>query len=118
LLDLPWDWSWIVLGGRLDAPKPVFTLEMGCAGFYIAVLIGGSVCIQISREGGERLLMIKVRARDREPVEQLLKRFKKLCEKEGLTKDIKRSSYYEKPSERRRRKIRKAERKAQQSVKK
>ena len=41
-------------------------------------------------------------------MQQLLKRFKKLCEKEGLTRDIKRNSYYEKPSERRRRKDRKS----------
>jgi len=52
--------------------------------------------------------MIKVRARANESIEQLLKRFKKLCEKEGLTKDIKRTSYYEKPSERRRRRERKS----------
>lgn len=39
----------------------------------------------------------------------MLKRFKKLCEKEGLIKDIKRTSYYEKPSERRRRRLRKSE---------
>ena len=52
--------------------------------------------------------MIKVRARGNETVEQMLKRFKKLCEKEGLTKDIKRNSYYEKPSERRRRQERKS----------
>jgi len=38
----------------------------------------------------------------------MLKRFKKLCEKEGLTKEVKRNSYYEKPSERRRRQLRKA----------
>ena len=47
--------------------------------------------------------MIKVKSRGNESVEQMLKRFKKMCEKEGLTKDIKRNSYYEKPSERRRR---------------
>ena len=52
--------------------------------------------------------MIKVRARGNETVEQMLKRFKKMCEKEGLTKDIKRNSYYEKPSERRRRQERKS----------
>lgn len=61
--------------------------------------------------------MIKVRARANEGVEQLLKRFKKLCEKEGLTKDIKRTSYYEKPSERRRRRERKSmKREAQKGV--
>jgi len=51
--------------------------------------------------------MIKVKARSNESVEQMLKRFKKICEKEGLTRDIKRNSYYEKPSERRRRRQRK-----------
>ena len=52
--------------------------------------------------------MIKVKARGNESVEQMLRRFKKMCEKEGLTKDIKRNSYYEKPSERRRRRMRKS----------
>ena len=52
--------------------------------------------------------MIKVKARGNESVEQMLRRFKKMCEKEGLTKDIKRNSYYEKPSERRRRRLRKS----------
>ncbi len=52
--------------------------------------------------------MIKVKARANESVNQMLRRFKKLCEKEGLTKDIKRNSYYEKPSERRRRRARKS----------
>lgn len=51
--------------------------------------------------------MIKVKARGNESVSQMLRRFKKMCEKEGLTKDIKRTSYYEKPSERRRRRLRK-----------
>ena len=56
----------------------------------------------------ERLCMIRVKVRGNETVEQMVRRFKKLCEKEGLTRDIKRTSYYEKPSERRRRKIRKS----------
>ena len=52
--------------------------------------------------------MIKVKARGNESVEQMIRRFKKMCEKEGLVKDIKRNSYYEKPSERKRRRIRKS----------
>ncbi len=52
--------------------------------------------------------MIRVKVRTNESVEQMVRRFKKLCEKEGLTRDIKRTSYYEKPSERRRRKLRKS----------
>ena len=47
--------------------------------------------------------MIKVKTRGSESAEQLLKRFKKACEKEGLTKDMKRVAYYEKPSETKRR---------------
>ncbi|HUS92461.1 MAG TPA: 30S ribosomal protein S21 [Phycisphaerae bacterium] len=56
--------------------------------------------------------MIKVKARGNESVEQMIKRFKKMCEKEGLVKDIKRNSYYEKPSERRRRQLRKSQKRA------
>ncbi|MDX2197482.1 MAG: 30S ribosomal protein S21 [Phycisphaerae bacterium] len=52
--------------------------------------------------------MIRVKVRSNESVEQMVRRFKKLCEKEGLVRDIKRTSYYEKPSERRRRKVRKS----------
>jgi small subunit ribosomal protein S21 len=56
--------------------------------------------------------MLRVKARGNETIEQMLKRFKKMCEKEGLTRDIKRQSYYEKPSERKRRKARKAQKRS------
>ena len=56
--------------------------------------------------------MIKIRARAGESIQQMVKRFKKMCEKEGLIRDIKRNSYYEKPSERNRRRRRKAQRAA------
>lgn len=59
--------------------------------------------------------MIKVKARGNESIDQMLRRFKKMCEKEGLTKDIKRNSYYEKPSERRRRRQRKSAKRAMYS---
>lgn len=54
--------------------------------------------------------MIKIKARGGESIHQMMKRFKKMCEKEGVIKDIKRQSYYEKPSEKRRRRVRKAQR--------
>lgn len=54
--------------------------------------------------------MIKVRSRVGESVQQMVKRFKKMCEKEGLIRDMKRLSYYEKPSEKNRRRRRKASR--------
>lgn len=53
-------------------------------------------------------MAIRIKARSGEHVEQMMRRFKKLCEKEGLTKDIKRKEFYEKPSERNRRAERKA----------
>jgi small subunit ribosomal protein S21 len=53
-------------------------------------------------------MAIRVKARSGEDVQQMLRRFKKLCEKEGLTKDVKRKEFYEKPSERRRRAARKS----------
>ena len=54
--------------------------------------------------------MVRVKARGNETVEQMLRRLKKICEKEGLNRDIKRNSYYEKPSERKRRRHRKSQR--------
>jgi len=56
--------------------------------------------------------VIKVKPRGNESVQQLLRRFKRLCQREGLTRDIKRTSYYEKPSEKKRRQSRKSVRRA------
>ena len=50
--------------------------------------------------------MIRIEARGGEPLERTLKRFKKACEKEGLAKDIKKNAYYEKPSDKMRRRVR------------
>jgi len=55
---------------------------------------------------------IRLKARSGETAEQLLRRFKKLCEKEGLIKEVKRRAYYEKPSERRRREVRRGPRRS------
>ena len=54
-------------------------------------------------------MSIRIKARSGESVEQMLRRFKKLCEKEGLTKDVKKKQNYEKPSERKRRDARRHE---------
>ncbi len=58
--------------------------------------------------GAPSLMAIRIKSRSGESTEQMMRRFKKLCEKEGLTKDIKRKEFYEKPSERRRRAARKS----------
>jgi len=52
---------------------------------------------------------IRLKSRSGERADQLMRRFKKLCEKEGLTKEIKKRAYYEKPSEQRRRAARKSQ---------
>lgn len=62
---------------------------------------------------GDQLMSIRIKARSGESAEQMLRRFKKLCEKEGLTKDVKKHAYYEKPSERRRRAQRKSAKRMQ-----
>jgi small subunit ribosomal protein S21 len=59
-------------------------------------------------------MAIRIKARAGESAEQMMRRFKKMCEKEGLTKDIKRRAYYEKPSERKQRALRKSIKRAQQ----
>jgi len=61
----------------------------------------------ISTEG--RLNSVtKVRVKSDEPFEKALRRFKKKCNKEGLLQRLKELKYYEKPSDRRRRKLAKA----------
>ena len=48
--------------------------------------------------------MIKISVREDESLESVLKRFKRICDKEGIKKALKQYSYYEKPSDKRRRK--------------
>ena len=59
-------------------------------------------------------MAIRLKARAGEPVGVMMRRFKKLCEKEGLTKEVKKRAYYEKPSERRQRAIRKRAKRIEQ----
>ncbi len=68
-----------------------------------------SVSLELSDGIGETV--VRVRPRGNESIQQMLKRFKRLCQREGLTRDMKRHSYYEKPSERKRRQTRKSIRK-------
>ena len=52
--------------------------------------------------------MTKVRVKTEEPFEKALRRFKKKCNKEGILQRLKEVKHYEKPSEKRRRKLAKA----------
>ena len=47
----------------------------------------------------------EVTLRKDEPIDVALKRFKKLCQKNGILQDIKRHQFYEKPSERKKKKM-------------
>jgi small subunit ribosomal protein S21 len=47
---------------------------------------------------------IRVVPRPGESVQSAIKRLRKLCDREGVTKEMKRTEYYEKPSEKHRRK--------------
>lgn len=51
-------------------------------------------------------MTVRVMVKNNEPLEKTLKRLRKICNNEGVTREIKRTSVYEKPSERRRRKER------------
>ena len=56
--------------------------------------------------------MIKIFPRKKEKIQSTLKRFRKILEKDGIIKEMKRLAYYEKPSDRRSRIQRKIKRDA------
>ena len=66
------------------------------------------------REGG-RVSLSEVIIHDDENFERALKRFKKKCEKAGILSDLRKHRHYEKPSERRKRKLNAAIRKNRRS---
>lgn len=51
-----------------------------------------------------------------EPIDKALKRFKKECQKSGIPAELRRREHYEKPSERRKRKVEAARRKARRRL--
>jgi len=53
----------------------------------------------------------KINLRDNEPLERALRRFKKKIEREGIIKQVKARKHYEKPSVKKRRKMREARKK-------
>ena len=57
-------------------------------------------------------LMVVMRVRDRESIQEAVRRFRKLVERSGLKREMRRRQYYEKPSEIKRRARLRAERRA------
>ncbi|MEM6689279.1 MAG: 30S ribosomal protein S21 [Planctomycetota bacterium] len=47
--------------------------------------------------------MVTMRVRDRESIQEAVRRFRKLVERSGLKREMRRRQYYEKPSEIKRR---------------
>ncbi len=56
--------------------------------------------------------MVSMRVRDRESIQEAVRRFRKLVERSGLKREMRRRQYYEKPSEISRRNRLRAERRA------
>jgi small subunit ribosomal protein S21 len=53
----------------------------------------------------------RINIKDNEPLERALRRFKKKIEREGILRQVKARKHYEKPSVKKRRKIREARKK-------
>ena len=51
-------------------------------------------------------MSVRILVKSGEPLEKTLRRLRKICNNEGVTRDVKRLAFFEKPSERRRRKER------------
>lgn len=56
--------------------------------------------------------MVKLKVRDSESIHEAVRRFRKLVERSGIKKEMRRKEYYEKPSDTRRRARLRAERRA------
>ncbi len=56
--------------------------------------------------------MVSMCVRDRESIQEAVRRFRKLVERSGLKREMRRRQYYEKPSETKRRARLRAERRA------
>jgi small subunit ribosomal protein S21 len=60
--------------------------------------------------------MVRLIVRDRESIQEAVRRFRKLVERSGIKKEMRRREYYEKPSEVRRRARLRAERRSRKIV--
>ncbi|MDD5091435.1 MAG: 30S ribosomal protein S21 [Candidatus Wallbacteria bacterium] len=60
--------------------------------------------------------MAEVKIDKDEPLEKALKRFRKKCEQSGILSEIKKRAYYEKPSEKKKRKAAEAKRKMRKKM--
>lgn len=59
--------------------------------------------------------MVKLQVRDRESIQEAVRRFRKLVERSGIKKEMRRREFYEKPSEINRRARLRAERRSKRA---
>lgn len=59
--------------------------------------------------------VVKLTLRDNESIQEAVRRFRKLVERSGIKKEMRRREYYEKPSETKRRSRLRAERRARRN---
>lgn len=60
--------------------------------------------------------LIRLELKPNEGLDKALRRFKKICDREGLTRDMRKHSYYEKPSEKNKRKDREREKERAKAI--
>ena len=60
--------------------------------------------------------LIRLELKPNENLDKALRRFKKICDREGLTRDMRKHSYYEKPSERNKRQDREREKERAKAI--
>ena len=60
---------------------------------------------------GKEMSGTKIKVKDNETLDSALKRFKRLCNKDGVSSEWKKRQHYEKPSDRKKRKAAEAARK-------
>ena len=65
--------------------------------------MGMAPSLETAAPGESERMSIRMRVHDREPIGAALRRFKKLLERSGLKKELRKHEYYEKPCELRRR---------------
>jgi small subunit ribosomal protein S21 len=64
---------------------------------------------------GSRVAMVKLTVRERESIQEAVRRFRKLVERSGIKKEMRRREFFEKPSETRRRARLRAERRTKRN---
>ncbi len=73
-----------------------------------------SAFLSSARKGVRQLIRLELKPN--ESLDKALRRFKKICDREGLTRDMRKHSYYEKPSEKNKRKDREREKERAKAI--